>query len=92
MALQETIRQLEAQHARTAKELAGLEAAIKALKALSGAAAPVPSPAPAATPKAAKKRTMPASAIEKIRAAQKARWAKIAEEKAAKAAHAGTGQ
>ena len=109
----ETIKQLEAQRAKSAKEVAALDVAIGALSGIVGGTAkvaaahapaakrptPVPAakahkPQPAAKPAAPAKAAKPAPAkkpkpqisaegIEKIRAAQKARWAKIKAEKSA---------
>ncbi len=85
-AINETIKQLEAQRASAEKEIAALTAAISSLKSLGTGAAPVTTiPAVKATPSAkpAKKGGMSAAGRARLVAALKARWAKI---KAAKPA------
>ena len=82
--INETLKQLEVQRNRAQKELAGLEAAINALKPLVGVAigaAPAKSVAPVAVV-AVKRRKMSAAGRASIRAAVQARWAKIRAEKA----------
>jgi len=86
--INETLKQLEAQRNLAQKELAGLEAAINALKPLvavtanvqAKAVAPVAAPAEA-KPAKAKKGKMSAAGKANIRAAVKARWAKVRAEK-----------
>jgi len=76
--IHETLKQLEAQRYRAQKELAGFETAINALRPL--VSVPFNSPGKVIAPavaKPAKTSTMSASGRERIRAAQKARWAKI---------------
>lgn len=81
--INETLKQLEVQRNRTQKELAGLEAAITALKPLVGLSIAT-APAKAAAPVAAlpvNRRKMSAATKAKLRAAAKARWAKVRAEK-----------
>ena len=82
--INETLKQLEAQRNRAQQELAGLEAAINALEPLVGlfiGAAPATTVAPvAALP--VNRRKMSAAGKAAIRAAARARWAKIRTAKA----------
>ena len=81
--INETLKQLEAQRNHAQKELAGLEAAIDALRPLVAVA--IGAPAKTAKPVAAaptKKRTLSAAGRASIRAATKARWARFRAEKA----------
>ena len=87
--INETMKQLEAHRRLAEKELAGLEAAINALKPLVAStsaptktAAPVAAPAKPVTAKAAKKRTLSAAGRANIQAATKARWARFKAEQA----------
>ena len=78
--INETLKQLEVQRNRAQKELAGLEAAISALKPLVGSAigaAPAKTVAPPAAAVAVNRRKMSAATKVKLRASAKARWAKI---------------
>jgi hypothetical protein len=72
-AINRTIKQLQAQRASLDKEIAKLDAAIKVLQSLSPKAAPAKAPV--------KKRKISKAGIARIRAAQKARWAKIKAQK-----------
>lgn len=68
----QTISQLVAERARMAKEVAGLDAAIAALRKLGGGTAKAP-----AAKSVAKKGGMSAAGRARIVAAQKKRWAKV---------------
>jgi len=78
-AINRTIKQLEAQRTSLEKEIVKLDTAVKVLKSLSPGTAPAPTP-PVKTRKISK------AGIARIRAAQKARWAKIKAQKQQKPA------
>lgn len=71
-----TVKLLQAQRAQTHKELAKLDKAIAALRTLSGTNS-TPSPN-------GNKRTLSAAVRRKIGKAQKARWAKVRRQRAAR--------
>lgn len=74
--LASTVKMLQGQRAQTQKELVKLDKAIAMLQELNGTDS-TPSPN-------GKKHTMSASARRKIGKAQKARWAKLKQKRAAK--------
>jgi hypothetical protein len=81
--LTNTLKELQQQKAKAQSHIKCLNAQIKNLDQAIEALSKLTSTHAEAGVKPAKKRTMPASAIAKIRAAQKKRWAKVHEEKAA---------
>lgn len=84
MAMKEAIAQLQQQRNDLQQQVAKLDQAIQVLQSLGGGNAPAPKAA--AAPKQRKGPKISAAGIAKIRAAQKARWAKIHAERAAAAA------
>jgi hypothetical protein len=75
--LGETLKALKGERAKMQRELAKLDKAINVLQGLFGTTAP--------TSNGNHKRTLSAAARRKIGMAQKARWAKVRKERAAKA-------
>jgi len=71
-----TVKMLQGQRAQVQKELAKLDKAIAVLRELSGTN-------PTLSPNG-KRRTLSAAARRKIAKAQKARWAKVKQQRAAK--------
>ena len=91
--INETLKQLEAQRNLAQKELAGLEAAINALKPLVAdvpVSVAVKTVAPVAAAVPAKKNKMSAAGRANVQATMKARWAKYRAEKLLKVVPAST--
>lgn len=82
--LTNTLKELQQQKDKALSRIKCLNAQIKNLDQAIEALTRLTSAHAEAGVKPAKKRTMPASAIAKIRAAQKKRWAKVHAEQAAK--------